>query len=187
MITPERSLGLYCADSLRDMQPLLESICKEIKIEEVKLNKCPKSIQEYNLTVISDLADFKTDFVMVVQYDGYPLNYSAWRKDFLEYDYIGAPWINQPMPREVSVGNGGFSIRSVKLMRAVKELPYDGSVPEDAFICINNSKHLKDLNFTFAPIEVAYNFSIEDSYYKGQFGFHGKNTVAINRAAGIFK
>lgn len=34
----------------------------------------------------------ETDYVLIVQYDGFILNPKAWMDEFLEYDYIGAPW-----------------------------------------------------------------------------------------------
>ncbi len=33
-----------------------------------------------------------TPFALVIQYDGFILNPDAWRDEFLDYDYIGAPW-----------------------------------------------------------------------------------------------
>lgn len=34
----------------------------------------------------------ETPHVLVVQYDGFILNPDAWTDEFLEYDYVGAPW-----------------------------------------------------------------------------------------------
>ena len=33
-----------------------------------------------------------TKFVLTIQHDGFILNPSAWRDDFFDYDYVGAPW-----------------------------------------------------------------------------------------------
>jgi len=50
-----------------------------------------------------------------------------------------------------------------------------------------NGDYLENLGIKFAPISVAYDFSVEDLPYKNQFGFHGKRTIMINKQMGIFK
>ncbi|TPQ37920.1 hypothetical protein C2U70_09975, partial [Bradyrhizobium guangdongense] len=59
----------------------------------------------------------ETPFVLVVQWDGYVVDPSAWRPDFRQYDYVGAPW---PFVSDgFSVGNGGFSLQSQRFLRAM--------------------------------------------------------------------
>src|SRR4051812_18057464 len=36
---------------------------------------------------------FDTDFVLIAQHDGYVLNGDSWDDEFLNYDYIGAAWL----------------------------------------------------------------------------------------------
>jgi hypothetical protein len=91
---------------------------------------------QYSGIVLYELYDLLTPFVkddeyiMFVQYDGFPVNLHHWTDDFLNYDYIGAPWYfhdryitsvskNKFPPK---VGNGGFSLRSMKLMKLCKTL-----------------------------------------------------------------
>lgn len=54
-----------------------------------------------------------TDYVLIVQGDGWILNPEQWDNDWLKYDYIG-PVFDQ----EDRVGSGGFSFRSKLLMQA---------------------------------------------------------------------
>jgi hypothetical protein len=156
------------------------------------------SIKDYNLFVINELYKYiNTEFVMFVQSDGYPINESAWTDDFLKYDYIGAPWTWAPVnirkehcPEGKCVGNGGFSIRSLKLLKATAEYNYESleeQGDEDIFTCRTIGDSLKENGMKFAPVELAHYFSVENKIYAGQFGFHGKETLRINKKVGIFK
>eukprot|EP01036_Dinobryon_divergens_P008507 gene8507-11374_t len=52
-----------------------------------------KSIHEYNNIMLSNLfTTTTTDFVLVVQWDGFVVNPKAWQNSFFDYDYIGARW-----------------------------------------------------------------------------------------------
>ena len=77
-----------------------------------------QSIRDYNQFNLKHLNDYiDTEFVMVAEYDGFILNPEAWTDEFLNYDYIGAPLLVDGVQL---VGNGGFSIRSKKLLRLVQ-------------------------------------------------------------------
>lgn len=83
--------------------------------------------QGYQRFMIEELnAYVETGHCLVVQADGFICDPSRWRDQFLGYDYIGAPW-----PECIAdydgwvvrldrnrVGNGGFSLRSKKLLEA---------------------------------------------------------------------
>lgn len=128
---------------------------------------------------------FQSSHVMTVHTDGYVLDWDKWDHAFLLYDYIGAPWgINcGHCPPKHRVGNGGFSIRSRRLMEKVSEI-YKQELPsyvnEDLFICVQHRDRLEQLGFKFAPIDVAARFSIEaplHDFPSGagcSFGFHGR-------------
>ena len=51
---------------------------------------------------------------------------NRWRDEFLEYDYIGAPW-NVPAGSRNNIGNGGFSLRR-KFLEVSSKLRYN---PDD--------------------------------------------------------
>ena len=179
---------LVCADGINDVSKLINTISENIQFADILIEKNIKSIQEYNLFCVKTLHGLlKQSHCMIVQHDGYPINYSSWNDKWLNLDYIGSPWINQPWDRDISVGNGGFSLRSKKLLQRVSQFEYDGLEPEDAFICRSKGRLLKSEGYTFATIEEAYSFAVEDTFYKGQFGFHGKSTIQLNKKFGIFK
>ena len=56
----------------------------------------------------------KTSHVLFIHWDSWILDPTAWTDDFLTYDYIGAPW--EWHKDGMTVGNGGFCLRSKKLM-----------------------------------------------------------------------
>lgn len=160
------------------------------KVKESKLNKSIRSINDYNNFIIKELNNhITTEYVLIMQEDGYPLNPAGWKDDYFSYDYIGAPWYLQPWPIGKTVGNGGFSLRSKKFLEESSKLDYDpkGKIAEDVFLCRIADEELKSKNIWFANHDMAYTFSVEDMPYKGQFGFHGKATIDLNRRFGIFK
>ena len=145
----------------------------------------------YSHFIIYKLKDYiNTDFVLIVQHDGYVLRPEKWSDEFLRYDYIGAPWPDHvhftPQGMPVRVGNGGFSLRSKKLlsMPHALNLPFTdngtGYFHEDGVICAYHRKALEDAGVLFAPVEVAARFSHEtdckESAWK-PFGFHGSKHV----------
>lgn len=130
---------------------------------------CIKSMNEY----------IETSHVLIIHPDGYVLNWKAWNNDWLQYDYIGATWGYKD---NKNVGNGGFSLRSKKLLDI---LATDDAIndfhPEDDKICRKYRPYLEEkYGIKFAPEEVANVFSIEAygvgfegaKRYNGQFGFH---------------
>jgi len=101
---------------------------RTVEIEEMK------SSADYSNFIVSTLPDFiKTSHVLITQWDGYILNPERWDPEFLEYDYIGATW--PQFTDNHNVGNGGFSLRSYKLMKAVREISPPEVDPEDFVIC----------------------------------------------------
>jgi hypothetical protein len=155
------------------------------------------SIDEYNRYVIYKLwRHVPTDHCLIVQADGYVLNPKHWKSEFLEYDYIGAPWpIKQdayidPFGNHQRVGNGGFSLRSRKLLSlpATVEIPWEvnvgnfykhqwvGLYSEDGNVCVHNRHIYESAGCKWPSVSLALDFSVESrvAEYKGAptFGFH---------------
>lgn len=132
-----------------------------------------KSINEYNKIIIKDLSrDLNCDHVLIVQYDGFIINPNQFENYFLDFDYIGAPWSHLVTN---NVGNGGFSLRSKKLVDFIANIDgIDFSTPEDVLICQHlRSSGLLD-SFKFASTEIANKFSFEFPMVSHEtFGFHG--------------
>jgi Protein of unknown function (DUF5672) len=137
----------------------------------------------YSLFVMYSLHTFiDTRFALIVQQDGWVLNGKNWRADWFEYDYIGAPchialcgdqfiqqfyWENYPH-KPLVVFNGGFSLRSKRLMEAPSRL---GLMPnrsgpkllsnEDIQLCCFMRPTLEQEGMRFPTVDVAKWFAFE--------------------------
>jgi hypothetical protein len=162
---------------------------RDERLEWVKTKIIEVMPDDYNSVMFDKMgATAVQDFNFVVQTDGYPCNVAAWTNEFLKYDYIGAVW---PWTTE-KVGNGGFSLRSRKLLESLAQLDTAKwqSVPEDNTICIHLRSQLEsEFGVRFAPAELADQFSIElntsSSWFGRSFGFHGKCHVTLYPATTI--
>ena len=197
-------LGIDCVDVERLIKAL-DISSEQIQFADVKLlTSLPTndkrrveiphigSTEEYSEFCIRRLADYiDTDFVLIVQYDGFVLNPTSWTDEFLNYDYIGAPWFVHDefwftkfnFPRNlfdtIVVGNGGFCLRSKKFLEVSSKLADEGAFdkyhPEDVVVCVWDKDKMENAGIKFAPVDIAEKFSIEgsDHVYSNQFGFHG--------------
>lgn len=128
---------------------------------------------DYSRFMLYELAaHLQTSHVLCVQWDGYVLNPAAWDPAFLDYDYIGAPW--PQFADDKRVGNGGFSLRSRRLVDACATLPMSGEA-EDVAICRTHREELeRRFGLRFAPEALARRFAYERHIPDGrEFGFHG--------------
>lgn len=162
---------------------------------------------EYSLWCIKELYNhIKTDHFIIIHPDGMATNNKFWTNKFYDYDYIGAPFnLEEPMLKSALVndyqmkhlvdnrewfnGNGGFTMRSMKLLEALQDDNITGYVynkekdvniyGEDLEICVYHRNLLEDkYNIKFAPMELAVRFSTERLCYEGySFGFHGVNNI----------
>lgn len=148
----------------------------------------------------------ETDHIIMSQPDGMAVNLQYWEDEFLEYDYVGPPYnINEKYTNEGLVehfglseykdlnkwvvGNGGISVRSKKLFKALQ----DDRIPEyvlnkktgqrfygeDLQVTLVYREFLeKEHGIKFAPIDVAIRFGTERLVDNGMtFGFHGWQNI----------
>lgn len=175
----------------QDMRFKEVKILSSIPSENKNVILIPKirNLSQYSHFIIKKLNNYiDTAYVLIIQYDGFILNPSAWRDEFLNYDYIGARWgYNDGM----DVGNGGFSLRSKRLLNIVQNgIQIKGTDSEDTSICRTNRLHLEKKGVRFAPQDVAEKFSIEGmskkrhpnaiNIWNGQFGFHSLTRTDIS-------
>lgn len=159
----------------------------------------PIDFTGYSKFMIEELYKFvDTDFCLVIQADGFVTNPSLWTNEFLDYDYIGAPWpdavqvhngsINQINFDRNRVGNGGFSLRSKKLLKVCSQVKFDAlKFPiksEDLIICHFLFEDMSKAGIKFAPVQLASRFSLESpkdrhvNSLASSFGFHGKHWLS---------
>jgi len=194
-ITAEQSLKAIrysCREIEFGAKKLITS--QDIKAHDVEIIKCePINYVEFSHFCVYRLHEYiDTEFALLIHPDGYVVNPHMWTDEFLQYDYIGALW---PLPQDdfsfrdedgviQRMGNGGFTLRSKKLLSLAKELnlewkSYHGFHNEDGFYCVYHRKTYEKHGCKYAPIEVAAKFSHEtmvpENYGNIPFGFHGKN------------
>lgn len=187
---PNVTLITLTNKDFEDHKKALDKSCEGIDFGAVKLiwdEKCT-SIDEWNKKIIYELWRYvDTDYAILIHADGHIINPDLWNPDWLQYDYIGAPW---PLPTDdysyrtpegelVRVGNS-VSLRSARLLRLPTQLglgwkSYYGNTNEDGFLCVHNKKILERY-CNFAPLEVAKYFSKEHEITENKglitFAFH---------------
>ena len=135
-----------------------------------------RSKNDYSRFIQLQLPEFiTTPYLLLIQWDGYVLEPKAWLPEFLDFDFIGAKW--HWHKDGMNVGNGGFSLRSLKLMHAMrdKSFPFVPNIPEDDQVCrLYRPRLSADFGIKFAPESIADRFSYERSLPEcPSFGFHG--------------
>jgi len=132
------------------------------------------SRDDYSRFVLKSLhARVDTPHVLVIQWDGYVVNPQAFEAAFLDCDYIGAKWFWYD--DAMRVGNGGFSLRSRKLLHALQDPRIELVDAEDftigrTFRPLLESEH----GIRYATDALADRFAFEAAYPVGlPFGFHG--------------
>lgn len=163
-------------------------------VSETRVVECG-SREEFNDRFVKRACDdFGSDFVLLVESDASVANPSAWSDEFLEYDYVGAPWTTgmkwhrslartlNEREEDVLVGNSGFSLRSRRFCEACRSLgaSYDSGKDGncDTYVCMKMAAGLRGMGIRFAPVGVAERFSVENGRaYGGQFGVHKSFTV----------
>ena len=202
------NITLVALTSVRVPQTVqaLEYSCRKIKFGDVKLvsdikpdhlpadikheyTERSSNIDEWNYNVIYNLPNnIETEFCILIHDNGFIVNPESWRDEFLEYDYIGAPW---PIPQDnfsyrdinnnlIRQGNS-VSLRSKKLLDVPNKLnlewrAFHGYTNEDGFICVNYRHKYIEEGCKFADLDVAKYFSHESMIPEIQgiepFAFH---------------
>jgi len=142
----------------------------DIRIIDVRID----TIEAYSLFMLRGLAEgTQASHLLVVQWDGFVTRPQQWSPDFLLWDYIGARWHDKPADQ--SVGNGGFSLRSRRLLTALRDAEIRISHPEDICICVHNRERLERAHgIRIAPPALAERFAYERiPPQQPTFGFHG--------------
>ena len=143
---------------------------------------------DYSIFCLKHMYQYiETDHVLIVQPDGMAVNSQYWDDDFLNYDYIGPPYnINETATNEALVeyfglkeyknvnkwivGNGGFSLRTRKLMiHIIQNYQRNPKDNEDVYF----SRIIQDHNLGIFPtMHEAYSFSSEGIVSANSFGGH---------------
>lgn len=163
----------------------------------VPINRIENKLS-YSQFILDELKRIiRTDYVLIVQDDGFIINPGAWDEAFYDYDYIGAPWPptviftsdSRVLQMKNRVGNGGFSFRSKRLLHecSMNQMfrPEYGTMNEDILIGHFNYADLVAKGIRFADLSTACRFAGESPsegvtvQLAKVFGFHGKIVLEI--------
>lgn len=165
--------------------------CAVQGVRHVPVESIRSSAQYSNFVVHRLHEHVATGYVLIIQYDGFVLNPGAWDAEFLRYDYLGARISVNGMS---IVGNGGFSLRSRRLLQALRDddevRRYDASrdpLSEDLAICHGFRARLEGRHgIRFAPEALADRFSAElKAPGADNFGFHNLIHLVSLRQGGF--
>lgn len=149
-----------------------------IKIEKID------SVKKYSYFCIKELNNYvDTEYCLLIQYDGFILNPLKWKEEFLNYDYIGPRDLKRSNEENELVMNGGFTLRSKKLLKELQNIDNDTLEKElnfgEDYIIFKHTQELENKNIIFPNINVVNEFAIDTTYKKTasksieSFGFHG--------------
>ena len=197
MVISGSSIALFCAEWHRvdEAQRLLEQQARLMQFSEIVLaSSRPPARSSAGITLhLSSSAGTWADYqrfmlrlndyvtsphVLVIQLDGHILHPELWSDEFLNYDYVGAPWPDDPSwieaqfpltrsiflanEKRCRVGNGGFSLRSRRFLEYAASFEDTGGYGEDAFLCIHNYRVALERGVRFPSVQTAMRFSIEN-------------------------
>jgi hypothetical protein len=165
-----------------------------IKVDGVEVVQIPSitSKEQYSDFCVKKLIEyFDTEFVMLIQHDGYVINGNAWLDEFMEYDFVAPPWLYIDGK---NVGCGGVSLRSKMLQTALAVDDFIiASDPEDQAIGrLYRDYLIKTYGVKYAPEDLADKFGYElrtpvyDTFcFHGNFHRRYHPTVVIKRTAAL--
>lgn len=169
--------AIIAVSKLKNINKIIVFSHEEVKGCETIIIKKLKSIIEYNELILVRIPEFtKQEFLLIFQWDGFPLDPDEWNDDFYKYDYIGATHFSETYMAQIY--NGGFSIRSYVLAKEVKSIinkyPNLLAYPEDVIISDLLREKLEKKDLKFATINDSKKFSYEHGNLPDKvFGFHG--------------
>ena len=147
--------------------------CVSTKRADIEYVQAPpiRTTIDYSGLLLTGISQYvESSHVLIIQWDSFVVNPQLWNDEFLRYDYIGPVWPHHP---ETPVGNGGFSLRSKKLLQAILSPRFIKKHPEDYCICADNRKFLEQCGIEIAPVDIAEQFAVERTAWHEAFGFHG--------------
>lgn len=166
----------------------------DLKIDSIETIQIPtiRSKREYSQFCLKELYKyFDTDFVLLVQNDGWVICGDSWDPEFLEFDFIGSPWLYQDGR---NVGNGGVSLRSRRLQNILGTNEFIETFdPEDEVIGRLYRRYLEekyDIKYPSEDLADHFSFELRTPIYK-TFAFHSyfhkpyQPTVIIKRSAAM--
>lgn len=149
------------------------------RVSLVNLGVNSMNITEYNRLLYSKqfYNDIPTEMFLIFQSDSVICSqHKDYINDFLQYDYVGAPWFYLGKP--TGVGNGGLSLRrKSKMLDMLNCVTVTEAIekPTNEDLYFSSNCHLKNgslITVNKPSYAQAMNFSVETAFQKRSFGAH---------------
>jgi len=156
------------------MTQICHSISPNIRIIKLDVDNLDPYVS-YNELLTSEYFWnlFSSEKILIYQEDSCIFKTNI--NDFTEFDYIGAPWDHElewvkQSGLKIAAGNGGFSLRTRKLMLdIIKRYPRTSNELEDVYFSRTIQDHYIG---TFPSVYQAYEFSSEGIVNRNSYGGH---------------
>ena len=172
-----KNWGLIIFHGTTNKDFLLHHLKDWSNVNYVNLNTNNLSTVEYNDFCCSSyfwdtLASFGCNHALSFETDALLLKDNA--DEFIQYDYIGAPWIETPWKDppfyvQLQIGNSGLSLRNVEKMLEIIHTCARGDLRNNdvyfGYWCLMK-------NYNIPRVDVAMQFSIETIYSTDSMGMH---------------
>jgi hypothetical protein len=152
----------FCKNVVQEINNIQHRAVKFVNLHEKNLEEDHYNLLFKNLLFYSHI---ETEMFLVFQTDSMILNKDQ-INEFLQYDYVGAPWKASGW-----VGNGGLSLRRKSKMIEIihaKSSAKQYNCNEDMYFC--HTQH--NVPMSVPSFEEAKRFSVETVFYKSPFGIH---------------
>jgi len=144
----------------------------QIKLVDLKVDNL--TIPEYNKLFFTKAFydNIPTEMFLVFQTDSIIIKENAHKiNDFMEYDYVGAPFVEMDWNKNTDkIGNGGLSLRrKSKMLEVLDKCEIQKDVPEDIYF---GALFCDKVKLHKPSYEKSKSFSVEQVYFDSPFGIH---------------
>lgn len=166
------------------VQDIMQRVFKDkTRVSMVNLNIDNLTIDQYNkLFYTKQFYDkIPTETFLVFQTDTMIFKENSHKlEEFVDYDYIGAPFVESEWNKNTDkIGNGGLSIRKKsKMLELLDKCDIQTGTPEDVFF---GGLFCDKVDLHKPSYEKSKEFSVEQVYYKNPIGVHKPWNFAHNR------
>ena len=140
----------------RKIKIMCKSICPDIRIIHMNIDNLIPSTYSELLITKSFWEQFHGEKLLIYQEDSFLFHHRI--ESFLDYDYVGAPWPRHQDDNKLCVGNGGFSLRTKKVMIKVIE----NVKMESLKLGKNTVEYMKNTNSFVIPEDVYFTKAMID-------------------------
>lgn len=143
----------------------------------IKVPDWPNKTQQGQFYYMEAPKSAMTSHILLMEWDGGIRDVTQWTDEFLQYDYVGAPWMWARGTRH-NIGNGGFALLSKKVADYVYDRRTALRIANDMGYCqVNRPRLEKEIGAKWPTEELAFRFSYEHgrthrSQARPSFGYH---------------